>query len=134
MLTPHNMSHVTFHISHVMCQMSHIFFLSCKDYWWRVYYQQGLPRLVFFISAVTMTRDRWTTIFRCSVNISSCVLPIIRRECFDWPGYTFYVKFIRWILNKTSNPHLEKLNPLPDCCTSAVSNTNLNFAQVKFAT
>ena len=40
-------SHVTCHMSRVMC---HFFFSqSGEAYWWRVCYQRGLPRLVYFI-------------------------------------------------------------------------------------
>ena len=57
------MSHVTCHVSCVMCNMSHVtchmshnfyfilflFFLqSGEAYQWRVGYQRGLPRLVLF--------------------------------------------------------------------------------------
>ena len=51
------MSHVTCDVSRVTCLVSHVFFLlvfflllffgqSGEDYWWRVCYQRGLPRLV----------------------------------------------------------------------------------------
>ena len=43
---------ITCHVSHVMCHMAcvacHIFFYF-EAYWWRVCYQQGLPRLVFYL-------------------------------------------------------------------------------------
>ena len=62
MFTPHNMSHVTCHVSRVTChvsrvtcQVSHVtfffFFLlllqSGGVCWWRVCYRWSLPRLVF---------------------------------------------------------------------------------------
>ena len=42
-------THVTCHVSCVMCRMSDVFFLSQSGgpIWWRVCYQRGLPRLVF---------------------------------------------------------------------------------------
>ena len=56
-----HMSHVTFHMSCVTCQVSHVachvscvtFFLNfflqnCETSQWRVCYQRGLPRLVFY--------------------------------------------------------------------------------------
>ena len=58
------MSHVTCHVSRVTCHMSRvtchvshviffIFFLqSGEAYRWRVCYQRGLPRLVFFLSDI----------------------------------------------------------------------------------
>ena len=71
MFTPQNMSHVTCHVSNVMCHVSHVtchvshvtfFFFFCgqsgEAYWWRVYYQRGLPRL-FFASF-----RRWFIIFQ----------------------------------------------------------------------
>ena len=60
MFTPHNISHVKFHVSHVTfymsrvtCHVSHItFFLFLfgqigETYWSRDCYQRGLPQLVF---------------------------------------------------------------------------------------
>ena len=49
-----HMSHVTWHMSHVMCHISilslYLFFgQSGGASWWRVCYQLGLPRLVFYI-------------------------------------------------------------------------------------
>ena len=60
-----HVSHVTCHVSHVMCHMSrvtcHVSHVTChffspfffgqsgEAYRWRVCYQRGLPRLVFFI-------------------------------------------------------------------------------------
>ena len=40
------------HMSRVTCHMSHVtffsfFLLSGEAYWWRVWYQQGLPHLVY---------------------------------------------------------------------------------------
>ena len=50
-----HVSHVTCHISRVMCHVSHVtffFFLFSgqfsEAYRWRVCYQRGLPRLVYF--------------------------------------------------------------------------------------
>ena len=40
------MSCVTWHVT-VTCHMSNFFWTSGEAYWWRVYYQRGLPRLVF---------------------------------------------------------------------------------------
>ena len=64
MFSPSNMSHITCHMSCVTCHMScvmchmscvtcHLFIYICfrrdkRCYWWRVCYQGGLPRLVFF--------------------------------------------------------------------------------------
>ena len=45
------MSRVMCHMSRVTCQLSHVtcfFGQSGLAFWWRVYYQRGLPRLVFF--------------------------------------------------------------------------------------
>ena len=52
------MSGITCHVSHVPCQVSHVkchmsgvsvFFLqSVEARWWRVFYQWGLPRLVYY--------------------------------------------------------------------------------------
>ena len=47
-----HMSHVTCHVSLVTCHMSHFFSSlfsgqSGEAYRWRVFYQRGLPRLVF---------------------------------------------------------------------------------------
>ena len=57
-----HMSCVTFHVSHVTCHVSCVtcflllFFLqSGEAYWWRVCYQQGLPRLVF----LKVPRNNW---------------------------------------------------------------------------
>ena len=41
------MSCVTCHVSHVACHLSFFFLVIGEAYWWRVWYQQGLPRLVF---------------------------------------------------------------------------------------
>ena len=56
MFTPHHVSCVTYHLSRVTCHVSlvTIFFFfffrqSGQDYWWRVCYQRGLPRLVILV-------------------------------------------------------------------------------------
>ena len=57
MFTPHKKSHVTCRMSRVTCHMSHVICLlflllfgqSGEAYRWRVCYQRGLPRLVFFL-------------------------------------------------------------------------------------
>ena len=48
-------SHVPFHVSHVMCHMSLFFFGQRGEaHWWRVCYQQGLPRpvLKYFLDSL----------------------------------------------------------------------------------
>ena len=61
------MSHVTCHVSHVTCHVSHVichffFFLffgqSGQAYWWKVCYQQGLPRLVYISQHQTNYKTR----------------------------------------------------------------------------
>ena len=55
-VTCHDVSRVTFHVSRVTCHMSHVTFFgqSGEDYWWRVCYQRGLPRLVSFTLVVNL--------------------------------------------------------------------------------
>ena len=54
-----HMSGVRCHVAHVTCQVSHVMYQLFSSFfflfwqsggasWWRVCYQQGLPRLVFF--------------------------------------------------------------------------------------
>ena len=62
------MSHVTCHMSHVMCQMTLFFLQSCEANRRRVYYQQGkdIPRgqqsLSWWDLNPRQTKTSWTNI------------------------------------------------------------------------
>ena len=58
-----HVSHVTYHMSHVACHVSHVkcnffsfFFQSGEACLWRVCYQWGLPRLVFWKKGHYLTK------------------------------------------------------------------------------
>ena len=89
------MSHVTCHVSHVTCHMSrvmchvsrvtchvsHVFIFlfliflgqSGEAYPWRVCYQRGLPRLVYFITVRAISKGKSPS--TCQLQSFSYLLP-----------------------------------------------------------
>ena len=87
------------HMSHVMCHMS-TFFSSCVEAsWWRVFYQLGLPRLVFLIWW-------WCILLQCihiknlvSINYIASLLQRLKFWGQAWRG-----EFADWTLESLDPP------------------------------